>query len=67
MIDVVNNWLVFPLLGIDKLHHVYSSSDAIKVVEEFMLHLVLTVNTLECKVGISIKDIPLEGSNKLFD
>ena len=67
MIDVVNNWLVFPLFGISKLHHAYSSSGAIEVVKEFVVHLISTVNTLGWKVSVPIKGIPLEGLNKLFD
>ena len=67
MIDVVNNCLIFPLLGIGKLHHAYNSPSAIEAIEEFELHLVPTVNALGCKVDIQIKGIPLEGLNKLFD
>ena len=67
IIDVVNNQLVFPLFGISNLHHAYKSSDVIKVIEEFMLNLVPTINVLECEVDIPIKGIPLKGLNKLFD
>ena len=66
-IDVVNNHLIFPLLGISKLHHAYNSSSTIKVIEDFALHLVSTINVLGCEVGVPIKDMPLEGSKKLFD
>ena len=37
LIDVVNNWLVFPLLGISEFHHAYRSSSAIETVKEFTL------------------------------
>ena len=45
LIDVVNNWLVFPLLGISEFHHAYRSSSAIETVKEFTFHLILTINT----------------------
>ena len=66
-IDVVNNRLAFSLFGIGKLHHAYHLSGAIKMVEEFMLHLIPVFNALECKVCVPIKVIPLERSNILFD
>ena len=66
IIDVVNNRLIFPLLGIGKLHHGYCSYGAIEEVEEFTLHLITIVNALKCKVYKPIKGIPLERLNKLF-
>ena len=67
MIDVIDNQLAFPLFGIGKLHYAYSLLGVIEMDKEFVLYLVPTVNALRCKVGILIKDIPLERSNRLFD
>lgn len=67
IIDVVNEWLVFPLLGIVEFHHYYISSGTIKVIEEFVLHLVPTINVLKCKVYVPIKFVPLEGTDNLFN
>ena len=44
-IDVVNNRLVFPLLGISKLHHAYSSSGAIETIEEVTFHSQLLMHS----------------------
>ena len=67
MILVVNNQLIFPLLGISELHHTYSSLSAIEMVEEFAFHLVPTVNELGFKVCVPIKGIPSNGLNKSFN
>lgn len=67
MIDIVQNRLVFPLLSICKLHHAYILLGVTKAVEEFLLHFVPTINTPKWKVSVLIKDIPLKGSNKLFN
>ena len=67
MINVVYNQLIFPLLSISKLYHVYSSSGAIETVEKFTFHLVPTIDTLKCKVYVPIKSISLERTDELFD
>ena len=67
MVDIVYNWLVFPLLSVSKFHHAYSLSGVIKTVEEFTFHLVPTINTLRCKVYVPIKSISLERTDELFD
>ena len=67
LIDVVNNWLVFPLLGISEFHHAYRLSSAIETVKEFKLHLILAINALGCKVCIPIKGILSKKLNKLFN
>ena len=58
MIDVVYDRLIFPLLSISKLHHAYSPSGAIEMVEEFAFHLALTIDTLRCKVYVLMKAFP---------
>ena len=58
MIDIANNQLIFPLLGISELHHTYSSLSAIEMVEEFAFHLALTIDTLRCKVYVLMKAFP---------
>ena len=67
MVDVVNKWLIFSLLSIHKLHHTYSSLGTIEAIEEFMLHLVSIVNVHRRKVCVPIKNILLDGPNKLFN
>ena len=66
-VDIVYNQLVFPLLSISKFHHAYSSSGDIEMVEEFTFHLVLTIDTLKCKVYVSIESIPSERTDELFN
>ena len=67
MINVVYNQLIFPLLSISKLYHVYSSSGAIETVEKFTFHLVPTIDTLRCKIYVLIEFIPSKRTNELFD
>ena len=55
MIDVVYDRLIFPLLSISKLHHAYSPSGAIEMVEELVFHLVPTIDTLRWKVYVLMK------------
>ena len=66
-IDVVYDWLIFPLLSISKFHHAYNSLGAIETVEEFMSHLVPTIDTLGCKVYVPNKSIHSKRTNELFD
>ena len=67
MIDVVYDWLIFPLFSISKLYHAYNSLGATEMVEEFALHLVPTIDTLKCKIFVPIESIPSERKNELFD
>ena len=67
MVDIVYNRLVFPLLSVSKLHYAYSSSSAIKTIEEFTFHMVPTIDTLRHKVYVPIESIPLERTNELFN
>lgn len=65
-IDVVNDWLAFPLLGISKLHYAHTFSGAIEAIKEFTLHLIPMVNALRREVYELIRSIPSKGTNKFF-
>ena len=66
MVDVVNNCFIFLLLGMYELDHAYCLSSIIELIEEFMLHLIPTINALSSRY-VSIKSVLIEGTNKFFD
>ena len=47
------------------LHHAYRSLSIIEAVEEFMLHLVPTINALKHKVCVPIKKHFLRGNKQI--
>ena len=57
-INVVQHWLIFPLFSVGQLSHVDDMLATIEHVQEFLLHLPLTIDGFGLQVGvlISIRD-----------
>lgn len=65
-VDAVDYWLILQLFDIRKLYNTHSTTGAIKVIQELILHFILTINGSELQLYISIKSASFERSNELF-
>ena len=65
-IDIINNRLIIPLLGISKLYHAYRVTYAIKSVKKLPFKLFPIVDLVRLQINVPIKRISLEWTDKLF-